>query len=86
MKILNTISLCVLVLVISQANAQPQVPGGFKKGTLVLADKSILSGLVRDNIRKNASVVFYLAAEEKKRNYDGSDLLRAEIDGTNYLC
>ena len=86
MKIVNLLTLCIVSLVLTQANAQPEAPKGFKKGALVLPDGSSLSGFIKDNIRGNASVLFIAEAGGKKKNYDGSDLNAAEIEGTKFIC
>lgn len=86
MKILNTLTATVLSLVFLQADAQTESPKGFKKGTIVLADGSSLTGLVKESIRKNASLVFTTSEGDKKKNYDGSELAAAEIDGTRFIC
>ena len=86
MKIINALVFSIVSLVLSQANAQTEVPKGFKKGTIVLADGSSLPGFIKDNIRNNASVIFISEAGGKKKNYDGSDLNTAEIEGTKFIC
>jgi hypothetical protein len=86
MNILNTLAAAVLSLVFLQVNGQSETPKGFQKGTLTLADNSQLSGFVKDNIRKDASVAFIQQAGEKKKNYNGSELTGAEIDGTKFIC
>jgi len=85
MKILNTLAVTVLSLVFLEAEAQADAPKGFTSGTIVLADGGSHTGLIKDNIRKNASVSFTTGAE-KKNNYDGTQLISAEIEGTKYLC
>ena len=69
-----------------QAHAQNEPPKGFKKGTLVLTDNSVMAGYVKDNVRNNASVVLINVAGDKKKTYDGSELASAEIDGIKFLC
>jgi hypothetical protein len=86
MKIVNLLTLCIVSLVLTQANAQTEAPKGFKKGSLVLADGSSLPGFIKDNIRSNASVSFIAETGGKKKNYDGSDLNGAEIEGTKFIC
>lgn len=86
MKIINALVISIVSLVLSQANAQTEVPKGFKKGTIVLADGSSLPGFIKDNIRNNASVMFISEAGGKKKNYDGSGLISAEIEGTKFFC
>jgi hypothetical protein len=86
MKIVNLLTLSIVSLVLTQANAQSEAPKGFKKGTIVLADGSNLPGYVKDNIRSNASVVFLAETGGKKKNYNGSDLNTAQIEGTKFIC
>ena len=86
MNILNTVAATVLSLVFLQVNAQSEAPKGFQKGTIILADNSQLAGFVKDNIRKDASITFIQQAGEKKKNYSGSELAGAEIDGTKFIC
>jgi hypothetical protein len=73
-------------LVLTQANAQPEVPKGFKKGALVLADGSDLAGYIKDNIKSSASVLFISETGGKKKNYNGSDLNSAEIEDSKFIC
>jgi hypothetical protein len=86
MNFLNTLAAAALSLVLLQANAQTEAPKGFQKGTITLADNSSLSGFVKDNIRKDASVSFVQQAGDKKKNYSGSELAAAEIEGTKFIC
>ena len=86
MKIVNLLTICILCLVLSQSNAQTEPPKGFKKGTIVLADGSSLPGFIKDNIRNNASVMFIFQSGGKKKNYDGSGLISAEIEGIKFIC
>lgn len=86
MKIVNILTLCIVSLVLTQANAQTEAPKGFKKGSLVLADGSSLPGFIKDNIRSNASVSFVAETGGKKKTYNGSDLNAAEIEGTKFIC
>jgi hypothetical protein len=86
MKIVRTLATSALSLLLLQANAQNENSSTLKKATIVLADGSSITGLVKDNIRKNASVAFATDAGEKKKNYHGSDLNAAEIDGSKFIC
>jgi hypothetical protein len=86
MKLLHILPVLVLSSILLQANAQSEIPKGFKKGTIVLADNSSLSGYIKDNIRSNASIVLVNETGADKKSYNGSDLISAEIEGTKYLC
>ncbi|WP_276501306.1 hypothetical protein [Terrimonas pollutisoli] len=86
MRIVNILTVCIVSLILSHANAQTEAPKGFKKGSIVLADGSPLSGFIKDNIRNSASVMFISGADGKKKNYDGTDLNAAEIEGIKFIC
>jgi hypothetical protein len=80
------IAVFALALAAFAAQAQNEVPKGYEKGGLVLSDGSILNGYIRDNIRSKASVNFVENAGGKKKNYEGSDLQAAEVNGVKYIC
>jgi hypothetical protein len=86
MKILKFFPVLLLSSIFLQANAQTEIPKGFKKGTIVLADNSSLSGYIKDNIRSNASVTLVNETGGNKKSYNGSDLNSAEIEGVKFLC
>jgi len=85
MKILTTLALTVLSFTIMEADAQSDIPKGFSTGTITFADGTRQSCLLKDYIRKNASITI-VTTGHKKINYDGKDLLAAEINGTKYIC
>lgn len=80
-----TLAAVALCLVVQQADAQTAT-GNFKKGTLILADGSSLPGFIKDNMRKNASVVFSPEPDGKKKTYNGSELSSLEIEGIKFIC
>ena len=84
MKKLKLFLTAALSLFLLQATAQTEAPKGFGKGKIVLPDNTIVSGFIKDNIRKNASVVLLVDGKETK--YDGADIVSVEIDGTSYTC
>lgn len=83
MKILKLLSAAALSLLFLQANAQ-EAPKGFTKGKVTLADNTIVTGFIKDNMRKDASVTLLTDGKEKK--YHGADIAAAEIDATAYHC
>jgi hypothetical protein len=86
MKIMNVLAVLFFSLSLLKANAQSDIPNGFKKGSIVTADGSLQSGYVKDNMRKDASVSFIPALDGKKKNYAGADLNSLEMDGVKYIC
>ena len=83
MKILKLLSGIALSLLFLQTNAQ-EAPKGFTKGKVTLADNTVVTGFIKDNIRKDASVTLLVNGKEKK--YQGADIASAEIDATTYNC
>ena len=86
MKISSILAAAMFSLFVLQVSAQTDAPKGFRKGSVALADGSNLSGLVKDNMRSNASVVFVTEAGTNKKTYNGSELVSAEIEGIKFLC
>lgn len=85
MKILKKIPAIVFSFLFLQVNAQNEIPAGFGKGRLVLSDSSVLTGYIKDNTKKDASVVF-LNEMGKKKKYTGEELISAEVDSNRFSC
>src|SRR5258706_6637339 len=83
MKII--LMLC-LGIVFFNVDAQTTIPKGFKNGVIVLADSGAVHGFIKDNIRRNASIVFRKENGQGKMDYHGSDLISVEIEETKFLC
>ncbi len=75
-----------LLLFVANSNAQTEVPKGFEKGNITLADGNNLAGYVKDQIRKSASIQFYNPTTGKKQMLDGNNLNAVETNGNRYLC
>jgi hypothetical protein len=86
MKILRTIPIIVFCMASIQVHAQSEIPKGYKKGTILLADSTPVAGYIKENIKSGASVLFLAEQGGKKRSYTGGDLISTEIDGTTFLC
>jgi hypothetical protein len=82
----KTIILTAISALFTVLNMQAQAPAGFVKGNVTLADGSTISGYVKDNIKKNASVTFLDNNGSNKQQYDGIQVNAAVVDGTNYSC
>lgn len=85
MRSVQILSLLVLVLAVSQGRAQSEIPKGYSKGNVVLSDGSTVAGYIKEKIRSNASLTI-LGDDNNKKNYDGSDLLAAEIGSDKFIC
>ena len=86
MKILKTLTAMALSLTVISTQAQNEISQGFTKGSIVLADGSSLSGYLKDNIRKDASVTFFTGTEKTKKDYDGSNLNSVQFDNNTFTC
>ena len=86
MKLLKTITAIALSLTILNIQAQNNIPQGFSKGNIVLADGSVLPGYLKENMRRDASVTFLNETDKKQKDYDGSDLLSVQMDNIKFIC
>jgi predicted PolB exonuclease-like 3'-5' exonuclease len=69
-----------------QLQAQNEIPKGFTKGQITLADGMVIPGHIRENIHSNASITIIAEAGGRKKNYTGSELISVGIDSTRFLC
>jgi hypothetical protein len=89
---MNTMKKLLLLLNIAilsfsfQSKAQSEIPKDFEKGTVTLANGNLVSGYVKDQIRKSASINFFNPTTGKKQMLDGNSLNAVEINGSKYLC
>ncbi|MFN8253712.1 MAG: hypothetical protein U0V75_17705 [Ferruginibacter sp.] len=82
---LSAMLLTVICMAAMANKLHAQAPEGFVKGSVTLGNGSIVSGYVKESIKKNAAISF---ADEKgtKLQYDGSQINAATVDTVNYLC
>lgn len=78
--------LAAAVAIILLVSVQAQAPQGFEMGTLTMADGSALSGYIKDNLKKDASVIFTSNDGDSKKKYNGSTLNVVTINGVEYRC
>jgi len=86
MKQLKFISAILLLMTSFQAKSQDAAPKGFVKGSITLADNTEVTGYIKDDIRKKASVVITSADGNKKTVYDGDKLNSVKMEGVTYIC
>jgi hypothetical protein len=86
MKILQMLPSIIFSILFLQVNAQNEAPKGFGKGSLVLPDSSTVTGYIKDNIRKDASLIFLDDTAGKKIKYTGDDLISVEVEGNRFIC
>jgi hypothetical protein len=84
MKKLQLLSVALLSLFVLQASAQTEAPKGFGKGKVVLPGNVVVSGFIKDNIRKEAELIMMVDGKEK--TYTGTDISSAEVNSINFIC
>ncbi len=77
------LALCILTATV---NAQKSTPAGYIKASITLADGTVKSGYIKDNIRKSASVIFIDESGNQKKVYEGADINGVKKDAENYIC
>ncbi len=70
----------------SAATAQTNIPTEFSKGSITMADGSIVPGFVKDNIKKSASVVYMDNTGANKKTYEGSQINAVTIGTSDFVC
>jgi hypothetical protein len=85
MKILQMLAISVFSLFLQQAHAQTDPPSGFQKGTIVLTDGSTHSGYIKDNMRKDAAVIFWNETDKKKKTWPAWELHSVLIGDSKYI-
>ncbi len=86
MKILKTLSFVALIFLSAKVNAQNEIPKRYSKGSIILQGNKILTGFIKDNMKKDASVSFIRSINDKKVKYTGNDLVSVEIDANKFTC
>ena len=74
------IGLVFLFMNIFLGNAQNNAPKGFLTGKLVMVDGSSHSGLIKESLRKNGSLVLLDVQTGKKETFTASNLLELHLD------
>lgn len=74
------------VAIIFLLSAHAQAPVEFVAGTITMANGSVVNGYVKDNLKKDASVIFTDTNGSSKKKYNGSVLNAVSINGVEYRC
>jgi len=85
MRTLQTITVFAFFFIALNVKAQNEMPKGYAKGTIVLPDNTSVSGFVKDKMKSDASVSL-IDENQKKKKYNGSDILSVSIGDANYIC
>lgn len=84
---IKTILLSTLItFTAASVKAQTEIPAGYTKGSVTLANGTVVTGFVKDNIKKSTSVGFLDNAGTGKKTYEGSNINGVTIDDVNYVC
>lgn len=86
MKIKSLLFVLLAGISFTTVNAQTNVPSEFVKGSITLADGSIISGYIKDNIKKSASVVYIDNAGTNKKTYEGIQINGITIGTSDFIC
>ena len=68
-----------------QLRAQTIAPKGYSNGAITLAGGKTETGYIKENIRGNATLTI-ITADGKKKNYNGNELISANIDSSRFVC
>jgi hypothetical protein len=83
---LTAMFLTITCMAFSASYAVAQAPAGFVKGTITLSNGTVVSGYVKESIKKSAAISFTEAEGTAKTQYEGSQINAATIDTINYRC
>jgi hypothetical protein len=86
MKIKSILFALVAMFSVSATNAQVNIPSEFVKGSVTLADGSVVSGYIKDNIKRSASVVYIDNAGVNKKTYEAIQINGVTIGTANFVC
>ncbi|GAB2807398.1 hypothetical protein [Ferruginibacter profundus] len=86
MKLKTTFIIAAIGLFVATATAQTNAPEGFTRASITLANGTVQSGFIKDNIKKSASVIFTDESGNNKKVYEGSDINGVTIAAVNFVC
>ncbi len=86
MKLKQIFYALLFSLSVTAVNAQTTVPADYTKATITLANGTAISGYIKDNIKKSASVTFIDETGSNKKVYEGSDINAVKTDGASFVC
>ena len=83
---IKTFFLATALIFSAAANAQTNIPADYSKGSITLADGSVVTGYIKDNLKKSASVSFIDNSGSNKKSYDASQINGIKIETAEYSC
>jgi hypothetical protein len=85
MTLKTAVSSLLLSVAILTTKAQTSIPAGYVKGSITLPDNTVLTGYVKENIKKAASVTYVDDAGGKK-TFAANAINAVTLDAENFLC
>ena len=86
MKLKTTLLAAAFAMSTAVSTAQINVPAGYNKASITLANGSIQTGYIKDNIKKSAEIIFVDESGNNKKVYAASDINGVKIDAANFIC
>jgi hypothetical protein len=86
MKIKTFLSVVIVNLFVVAATAQTAVPEGYTKATITLDNGTLLSGYIKDNIKKSSSVTYIDETGSNKKMYEGRNINSLATTAGNFIC
>lgn len=86
MKKATFLMVAFLGLLATLSSAQPNLPAGFAKGQVVLANGTAINGWVKDEMNGKAAVTILPESGGKKQRYDAYNLTSVTIGGQQFRC
>ena len=86
MKLKTTFLVVAAAFTICSTNAQTNAPEGYTRASITLANGTVQSGYIKDNIKKSAAIIFVDETGGNKKTYEGGDINGLTIDAVNFIC
>lgn len=86
MKLTTIFYSVLLSLSATAVKAQTEIPAGYTKGSITLANGTVVAGYLKDNIKKSASVTYVDNTGANKKTYEGSEINSVTMESENFTC
>lgn len=86
MQIKTILTTAAFMFAAVAVKAQTNIPADYTKGSITLANGSDVSGYIKDNLKKSASVNFISSNGTDKKTYDASQINGVKIEAAEYIC
>ena len=86
MKFFKLFPIAAFMFFLVPAMAQTEAPKGYSKGSITLPDSTVITGYIKDNLKKDAVVTLQDEKTGDKKTYHAADIIAAEIESNHYSC